>query len=411
VLENWVAFFGRRPPNSAAFMCALGMASAMLSGCDGGKSSRDYRQLQGSLTPVEAREILQDKVPLEQSVAKACGLSHVSFVGSDLPISPSPDFGVKEYILRSMLVYCRVYRTEHARRASGTLAISIDRTQNKVPRLSNVTINVSLDGAPMPLNVTQKADVNPEDPREPLPKLFFYPKAIVNALGSGQRPLRRQAFFNRICSMLYKIPNDSNFAAAFNDTGPTADLPLALHPKFFGMRCAIPECRNSIAGGARAEHSKEFSVAYLFSGANSDPDGSYVVKVPRTSYTTETPYAAPEKPGEQLAMCNAEGLDRFAMLQQKHSFLARIDSRSQVVYQPLCGLGSVQPWLPEIPIYDDVECSHGGSRCELRVTQSWIKENGNMIALTEAYMSDGRGVHNEKFGQKVSCASRISQSF
>lgn len=411
MLENCVGVFGRRPANSVAFTCALGLASVLLTGCELSASSQDYRQLQDSLTPVQARETLQDKVPLEQSVAKACGLSQVSFVGSDLPISPSPDFGVKEYILRSMLVYCRVYRTDHARRTSGTLAISIDRVQNEVPRLSNVTINVSLDGAPIPLDVRQKADVNPEDPREPLPKLFFYPKAIVNALGSGQRPLRRKAFFKRICSKSYKIPNDSNFAAAFNGTGPTAALPLALHPKFFGMNCAIPECMNSIGGGARAERYKEFSVVYIFSRANSDPDGSYVVKFPPTSYTNETPYAAPAILGEQLAMCNAEDLVRFAMLQQKHSSLASIDSRGQLVYQPFCGLGSVQPWLPQIPIYDDVECGHGGSRCELRVTQSWIKENGNMIALTEAYMSDGRGVHNEKFGQKVSCASRISQSF
>lgn len=409
--ENCLAGFVKHHAERIAFVSILGFGCVMMTACDYSLSAPEYRQLQDNLTPVQAREILRDKVPLEQSVAKACGLAQVSFVGADLPISPSPDFGVKEYILRSMLVYCRVYRTEHARQAQSTLAISIDRTQNEVPRLSNVTINVSLDGAPVPLNVMQKADVNPEDPREPFPKLFYYPKAIVHALGSGQRPLRRHAFFDRICSKSYKIPNESNFASAFNDTGPTADLPLALHPKFFGMRCAIPECMNSIAGGARAEQSKEFSVVYLFSGANSDPDGSYVVKIPRTRYTNETPYVAPAKPGEQLAKCKAEDLDRFAKLQEKHSFLASIDARGQLVYQPLCGLGSVQPWLPEIPIYDDVDCSHGGSGCELRVTQSWIKENGNMIALTEAYMSDGRGVHNEKFGQKVSCASRISQSF
>ncbi len=384
VLENCVGVFARRPANSAAFMYALGLAIVLLTGCELSASSQDYRQLQGSLTPLQAREILQDKVPLEQSVAKACGLSQVSFVGSDLPISPSPDFGVKEYVLRSMLVYCRVYRTDHARRTSGTLAISIDRTQNKVPRLSNVTLNVSLNGAPIPLDVRQRADVNPEYPREPLPKLFFYPKAIVNALDSGQRPLRRQAFFNRICSKSYKIPNHSNSTAAFSETGPTAGLPLALHPKFFGSRCAIPECMNSMTVGPSAARPKEYSVVYIFSRKNSDPDGNYVIKTPPTRYITETPYAAPAKPGEQLAVCNAEDLDRFAMLQQKHSFLARIDSRSQVVYQPFCGLGSVQPWLPEIPIYDDVDFSHGGSRCELRVTQSWIKENGNMIALTEA---------------------------
>lgn len=411
VQGNLAAFFGRRPANAAAFMCAFGLLSAMLNKCEFGISSQDYEQLQGNLTPAVAREILRDKVPLEQSVAKACGLSQVSFVGADLPISPSPDFGVKEYILRSMLVYCRVYRTEHTRRAQGNLAISIDRTQNKVPRLSNVIINVSLEGAPMPLHVLQKADVNPEYPRGPLPKLFFYPKAIVHALGSGQSPLRRHAFFDRICSKSYKIPNDNNFVSAFSETGPTAELPLAVHPKFFGGKCTIPECGNLITGGPRAYWNKEFSVVYLFSRTNSDPDGAYAVRTPPTTFKVEPPYIAPAVPGEQFAKCSAEDWDRFAALQERDPSLARTDSRGQLVYQPFCGLGSVQPLLQEIPIYDDVECSHGGSRCELRVTQSWIKENGNMIALTEAYMSDGRGVHNEKFGQKVGCASRISQSF
>ena len=158
VLENWFSTSARDQCCPHTIVVALGLACAVLTGCDNLNPSTEYRQLHAGLTPSKVREVLGDKVSLEISVANACSLNTIKFSGPDLEITAAKDFGVKEYILRTLLVQCRVYGLDEKSAKAGDVSIEIDFSQNSKPSVANIAVEVKLNGKPVDLEVERVGD-------------------------------------------------------------------------------------------------------------------------------------------------------------------------------------------------------------------------------------------------------------
>ncbi len=406
MLENWVAFFGRRPANSAAFMCALGLASAMLSGCDNLNPSKEYSQLRVGLTPTKARGVLGDKVSLEIAVANACSLSSIKFSGADVEITAAKDFGVKEYVLRTLLVQCRVYGLDEKSAKAGDVEIEIDFKQNSNPNVANIAVKVELNGKPIDLVVERVGDDPLSAHQLSTPALFQYPSKIIRALNPKIRDLTRSDFIERICGSKFQIPTESWISAFSSDSFPVASLVLKLNPTLFEPN-ASPRKNDLSFHTPTTESTADYFVSYAFKGREFEPE------ITCWSKNVSKPSNNPVQPNQ----CSEEVIAASISKQKNYPILAGNAQMSGDFLKPFCGLGEMAILLVDIPLYSESSCNSGGRSsagrgCYVSISQSWFKVDGQVTAIVSALQSNGveRGLRD--YGLPgYRCTSRIAQAF
>ncbi|WP_157893518.1 hypothetical protein, partial [Aquidulcibacter paucihalophilus] len=224
VLENWFSTSARDQCCPHTIVVALGLACAVLTGCDNLNPSTEYRQLHAGLTPSKVREVLGDKVSLEISVANACSLNTIKFSGPDLEITAAKDFGVKEYILRTLLVQCRVYGLDEKSAKAGDVSIEIDFSQNSKPSVANIAVMVELNGKPVDLEVESEREDLLSTRQLSTPALFQYPSKIIRALNPQMRDPSRSEFIKKVCGSEFQIPTQSWISAFSSVSFPIASL-------------------------------------------------------------------------------------------------------------------------------------------------------------------------------------------
>lgn len=406
MLENWFSTSARDQSSPHTIVVALGLACAVLTGCDNLNPSTEYRQLHAALTPTKAREVLGDKVSLEVAVANACSLNSIKFSGADVEITAAKDFGVKEYILRTLLVQCRVYGLDEKSAKAGDVEIEIDFSQNSKPSVANIAVMVELNGKPIDLEVERVGDDLLSAPQFSMLALFQYPSKIIRALNPKMRDLTRSDFIEKVCGSEFQIPTQSWISAFSSDSFPVASLALKLNPNLFEPNASLRKGDLAFSTPT-TESTADYFVSYAFKGREIDPGITYWSK------NVSKPSNNPVQPNP----CSEEVIAASISKQKNYPILAGNARMSGDFLKPFCGLGEMAILLVDIPLYSESSCNSGsrssaGRDCYASITQSWFKVDGQVTAIVSALLSNGveRGLRDYDL-PGYRCSSRIAQAF
>jgi hypothetical protein len=405
-LENWFSTSTRGQSSPRTIVLSLGLTCAVLTGCDNLNPSTEYRQLHAGLTPTKAREVLGDKVSLEISVATACSLSSIKFSGPDLEITAAKDFGVKEYILRTLLVQCRVYGLDEKSAKAGDVEIEIDFSQNSEPSIANITVNVELNGKPIDLEAERVGDDRLSAPQFSTPALFQYPSKIIRTLNPKIRDLTRSGFIERVCGSKFQIPTESWITAFSSNSFPVASLALKLNPSSFESNASLRKDDLSF-NTPTTESTADYFVSYAFKGREFEPEITYWSK--NVSKLSNNPV--------QPNPCSEDEIAASISKQKNYPILAGNARMSGDFLKPFCGLSETAILLADIPLYSESSCNSGGRSlagrgCYVSISQSWFKVDGQVTAIVSALQSNEveRGLHEYDL-PGYRCTSRIAQAF
>lgn len=405
-LENWFSTSTRGQSSPRTIVLSLGLTCAVLTGCDNLNPSAEYRQLHAGLTPTKAREVLADKIALEIAVTNACSLNSIKFSGADVEITAAKDFGVKEYILRTLLVQCRVHGLDEKSAKAGDVEIEIDFSQNSESNVANIAVNVELNGKPIDLEVERVGVDLLSAPQFSTPALFQYPSKIIRALNPKIRDLTRSGFIERVCGSKFQIPTESWISAFSSDSFPVASLALKLNPSSFEPNVSLRKDDLSF-NTPTTESTADYFVSYAFKGREFEPEITYWSKN----------VTKPKNNAVQPNQCSEDEIAASISKQKKYPILAGNARMSGGFLKPFCGLDEMAILLVDIPLYSESSCYSGGRSsagrgCYVSISQSWFKVDGQVTAIVSALQSNGveRGLHDYDL-PGYRCTSRIAQAF
>jgi len=387
-------------------MCAFGLSSATLTGCDNLNPSAEYRQLRAELTPTKVREVLGDKVALEIAVANSCSLNSIKFSGADIEITAAKDFGVKGYILRTLLVQCRANGLDKKSAKAGDVEIEIDFSQNSEPNVAKIAVNLELNGKPIDLEVERVGNDLLSEHQISTPALFQYPSKIIRALYPDAQKLSGSEIVEKVCGSEFQIPIQSWVSAFSSDSFPVASLALKLNPTLFEPVASLRKDDISFSTPT-TESTADYFVSYAFAGREIEPEITYWSK------NVSKPSNFPIQP----TPCSEEEIAASISKQKNHPILARNARMSRDFLKPFCGLGEMAILLVDIPLYSESSCNSGGRSsagrgCYVSISQSWFEIDGRVTAIVSALQSNGfeRGLHDYDL-PGYRCTSRIAQAF